>query len=172
LLTTPSGEPVRFFTGAPDNALGVADPHRTYVVGLDDLLQGRLLEAARPVAWRYLLIRGEEAIGEVELSRTSESEEFSAALHQGPFANAFLVALRAAERLPQVRKTQYELRYLKSAAVYLAALWLHGETSDLLIPLGPAPAKLAANKVYTESKMLSSLRATAQQAQRFSQRFK
>ena len=45
-----------------------SEPHPVYVGTLDDLAQGKLLAAARQTGWRYLLVHGDAAVGEAELS--------------------------------------------------------------------------------------------------------
>src|SRR5205814_7734225 len=61
-------------------------------------------------------------------------------LTHGPFTGATVEALHAAERMPKVAAADYDMRLLKIPAVYLAALWLHADNDDILIPMGNPPA--------------------------------
>ena len=154
-----------------------SEPHPVYVAGLDDLAEGKLLAAAKQTGWRYLLVHGDAAVGEAELSAgtrapkgaksaRSKEPQFLGLTH-GPFTAATIDALHAAERLPQIEKADYEMRLLKVPAVYLVALWLHGDSEDILIPLGQPPAGLRKNKSYTEAGVLRALRATVLRTKEF-----
>jgi len=154
-----------------------SEPHPVYVAGLDDLADGKLLAAAKQTGWRYLLVHGDAAVGEAELSAEtraprgaksarSKEPQFLGLTH-GPFTAATIDALHAAERLPQIEKADYELRLLKVPAVYLVALWLHSGSEDILIPLGQPPAGLKKNRPYTEAGIIRALRATALRTKEF-----
>ena len=56
-------------------------------------------------------------------------------------------ALGTAESLEMVASAPVELRLLRVPALYLSALWLHGER-DVFIALAPAPPPLEAGAVY------------------------
>ena len=88
-------------------------------------------------------------------------------LTHGPFTDATIKALTAAERLPKVAKADYELRLLKVPAVYLMALWLHGKDGDILIPMGDPPAGLKKNKAYTEAGVIRALRNVVVRTRQF-----
>jgi hypothetical protein len=149
--------------------LALAEPHQAFAVGLNDLAAGKLLKVARPAGWRYLIIQGTSAVAEVELGSDDGSRgqlDFRG-LHQSPFSNATLKALRMAEDLPQVKKQDYELRFLTVPAVYLAAVWLHGEDGDIVIPIHQPPEGLEANRPYSEKAIITALQARAKQLSKF-----
>jgi len=153
--------------------LAVADPHQSYVVSLNDLASGRMLSAARLTTWRYLIVHGSNAVAEAELNadeKAGKALDFLA-LHQSPFANETLEALHRAEELQQVKENDYELRYLKIPAVYLAAVWLHGKSDDILIPLPPPPTGVRANEPYSERQLINALKSLAQTAKKFDENF-
>lgn len=151
--------------------LAIADPHRCYFVSLEDLIAGRLLEAAEPVSWRYLLIQRNSALAEAELTEVSKRKLEFNGLHQSPFSNATLIVLRIAEKLPEVQKRDYELRYLKIPSVYLAAVWLHRKDDNLLMPLIQPPGGLQENRPYSEKEVLKALRPVAKKAKEFGDSF-
>jgi hypothetical protein len=153
--------------------LAAADPHQSYFVSLEDLADGKLLSAAKPVTWRYLLIEGNNAVAEAELNadeKAGTSLQFLA-VHQSPFANETLVALRQAEQMEKVKKGDYELRYLKIPAVYFAAVWLHGASDDILIPLAPAPAGIKENQPQSENQIIKQLKPLVQKTKKFDEGF-
>jgi hypothetical protein len=156
-----------------------SEPHPVYVATLDDLAAGKLLAAAKQTGWRYLLAQNDEVVAEAELvaGRAAKGAkgakaakggglEFAGLTH-GPFTGATVDGLHAAERLPQVEKADYELRLLKVPAVYLVALWLHGNDEDILVPIGQPPAGLKKNRAYTEARVLRALRATVARTKEF-----
>jgi hypothetical protein len=93
-------------------------------------------------------------------------------LTRGPFTEATLEALSVAEKMPIVAKAKYELRFLKAPAVYFAALWLHGEKQDVLIPMVDPPGGLKKNRAYSEEQVIKALRGIAQQNQNFHDNFR
>lgn len=140
-----------------------SEPHPVFIATLDDLASGKLLGAAKKTSWRYLLVHGESAVAEAELSagRVKGKELAFLGLTHGPFSGATIDALRAAEELPQVAGADYELRLLKVPAVYLVALWLHRGGEDILIPMGDPPGGLKANRPYSEADVIAALRDIA-----------
>jgi hypothetical protein len=149
--------------------LSHSEPHPVYVATLDDLAAGKLLGAAKRMSWRYLLVQGESAVAEAELSvghARGKTLAFLGLTH-GPFSEATVEALHAAEALPEVASADYELRLLKVPAVYLVALWLHRKAEDILIPMGKPPGGLKENKPYSEAQVIAALRETAVRTKEF-----
>jgi hypothetical protein len=149
--------------------LAHSEPHPVYIATLDDLAAGKLLGAAKKTSWRYLLVQGESAVGEAELSagRIKGKDLAFLGLTHGPFSAATVEALRTAEDLPEVARADYELRLLKVPAVYLMALWLHRKGEDILIPMGNPPGGLKENKPYSEAQVIAALRETALRTKEF-----
>ena len=143
--------------------LTIAEPHREYFVGLTNMASGHLLSAAGSSSWRYLLIHGTNAAGVAVLNadeKTGKSLRFSA-LYETCFANETLEALRKAEQLPQVKKQDYELRFLNIPAVYFCAVWLHEKSDDIIIPLPPTFGRMNAYQPYSESQIIKLLKKDA-----------
>jgi hypothetical protein len=146
-----------------ESARGVetAAPHPVYTAGLDDLAAGKLLDAARPDGWRYLLVRGDEAVATATVGVPDAGGAPGIShITQGPFVEATLEALHRAEALDEVRGGDFELRLLDVPALYLRALWLHGPR-DILLPLPPAPEPLEAYRPYREGEVVAALRDRA-----------
>jgi hypothetical protein len=149
--------------------LAHSEPHPVFTATLDDLAAGKLLGAAKKTSWRYLLVHGESAVAEAELSagKVKGKELAFLGMTHGPFSGATIEALRAAEQLPQVADADFELRLLKVPAVYLVALWLHGKTEDILVPMGGPPGGLKENKPYSEADVIAALRDIALRTKQF-----
>ena len=154
---------------------GHVQPHKIYTVGLSDLVNGKLLSAAKETGWRYILVADGKCVGEVELgshqavSKRGEAALEFRALHESPFAAATVDALNVAEGLDVVKRDEYEVRFLKCIAVYFAALWLHAMNDDLLIPLVTPPPGLDAEKPYSEQEIIAALRPIAERVKAFSE---
>jgi hypothetical protein len=144
--------------------LTIANHHRWYGVGLTNLASGHLLSAAGSSSWRYILIHGTNAVGVATVfdtdAKTGKALRFGG-LFETCFSKETLKALRMAEALPQVKKQDYELRFLDIPAVYFVAVWLHAESDDILIPLPPAFGRWSAYQPCSESDMIKLLKPEA-----------
>ncbi len=81
---------------------------------------------------------------------------------QKPFyPNATLEALRAAEKLPQTKKQDYEVRYLGIASVNFVAIWLHGKSENIIIPLPPTFGRFNDYQPYSERQIIKVLKKDA-----------
>jgi hypothetical protein len=135
--------------------ISVAAPHPVYFVGTDEIAAGRLLEAAALVGWRYILLVGERSMlaAEVAYDRESGQLEFSHT-NDGPLVAGTLEGVRVAEELKEVRDADFELRLLEVPGLSIAALWLHAEGQDLLMPIPPVRRGMKPYRVYTEEELL------------------
>lgn len=163
-----------------------SDPHPVFFAPLDALVEGKLLAAAQHTGWRTLLVQDEQTVAEVELggkprrgtkpgtvAKASVGDDLKVmSMTRGPFTEGTIEALNAAEKLPRVAKTSYELRFLKAPAVYFAALWLHGDKDDILVPMVDPPGKLKKNRAYSENEVIKALSGIAEQNQRFHENYK
>ncbi len=154
--------------------LAIVAPHRGYVVGLTNLVAGNMLSAAKPYCWRYPLSQGTNGVGVAVLNADAKSGKARGfeSLEKSGFATETVEALRIAEQLPQIKKQDYELRYLNIPAVSFVAAWLHGESDDIIIPLPPTFGGLNANQPYSESRIISLLKASAQTAMKWDETIK
>ncbi len=109
-------------------------PGRIYRVALTNLALGQFLSVA-------------------EASRYSLSGD--------RFDNEIPEALREAELLPQVKKHDYEPRLLDVPAILFVAVWLHGESDDIIIPLPLTFERWNAYHPYSESQMIKLLKSEA-----------
>ena len=80
-------------------SLDIAAPHDVYTLGLDALVAGKGLEAAKPVARRVLIMRAADPVATAEIGN-AEAGELSAT--EGPFAEATARAISRVESWPAV----------------------------------------------------------------------
>jgi hypothetical protein len=154
----------RYLGGYQIEDLTIAHPFRDYSVGLTNLASGQLLPAARAGTWRYLLMHGTNAVGAAELMAdpTNGPALKFAGLDTTDFSRETQEALRRAEQLPQIKKQDYELRRLDCPAILFVAVWLHGKSDDILIPLPPTWGRYNPYQPYLESEMIKLLQPEAE----------
>jgi hypothetical protein len=137
---------------APDR-LDLASPHRTYVLALDDLRGGGGLDAAQPLAWRYLAEQGGEVLAAVETLEEQDGRHVLSQVSYGPFVAGTVEALRAAARFSA--DADANVRLLHIPALYVMAVWLlRADGSSALIPIAPTPTGIEANRVYPADDLL------------------
>jgi hypothetical protein len=151
----------RLLDGFPIEELTIADPFENYYVGLPDLASGKFLSATESNGyWTYVLLHGTNAVGAAGLitnEKTGNTPKFTA-LYQTDHSNE---ALRIAQQLPQVKKSDYELRYLDIAPILFRAIWLHGKSDDIIIPLPPTFGRWNAYQPYSENELIKLLKPEA-----------
>jgi hypothetical protein len=144
--------------------LTIAEPHRWYSVGLTDLASGHLVSAATSRSWRYILLQGTNAVGVAQVSdadaKAGNALQFSG-LWDTCFSKETLEALRIAETLPQVKKQDYELRFLDSPGVLFSAVWLHGKSDDIIVPVPPTFGRWNTYQPYSEAQIIKFLKPEA-----------
>jgi hypothetical protein len=135
--------------------LVIANPLAQYNGGI--LVTGKFLSTARLSIWRYLLMDGTNAVGEVALNADKSRYLKFCWMGKGEIVNNALKAIRIAEQLPQATKQDYELRYLDMMP-YAPAIWLHSESDDIIIPLTDYWSHWKALQPYSESEMIKLLK--------------
>jgi hypothetical protein len=154
----------RFLGGFRIEELTIADPYPDYGVGLTNLASGQLLSAAKSGGgWTYLFMHGTSAVGAGGLIADEKTGKALKAngLYETDFSNETLEALRMAEQLPQIKKQDYEVRRLDCASILFVAVWLHGKSDDIIIPLGATFGRWNALQPYSESQMIKLLKPEA-----------
>ncbi|MEY2465758.1 MAG: hypothetical protein QOD03_279 [Verrucomicrobiota bacterium] len=152
-----------FFGGLRIEDLTTVAPHREYyLTNLAGLASGHLLSATTSRSWQYLLVDGtNNAVGAAMLIEDGNKALKFATLQRSFFPDAILVALRAAEKLPQIKKQNYEVRYLVIDSVSFMAVWLHAESDDIIIPLPPTFGRFNDYQPYSESRIIKVLKKDA-----------
>ncbi len=154
----------RYLGGYQIEELTIADPYRGYSVGLTNLASGQLLPTVRPGNWRYPLMHGTNAVGAAELrvDQTNGPALKFAGLDTSDFPRETLEAVWRAEQLPQIKEQDYELRRLDCPSVLFVAVWLHGKSDDIIIPLPDRGNRWQAYQPYSESEMIKLLKSEAE----------
>lgn len=150
----------RYLEGHPVEDLTIADPLRDYSVELTNVASGRLLRAAKPGAWRYPLMHGTNAVAAAELTADNENGQALrfAGLDTSDFSRKTLEALQIAERLPEVEKQDYEVRRMICPPILFVAVWLHGRSNDIIIPLPDTFGRWKAYQPYSDDQMIRLLK--------------
>lgn len=155
----------RFATASASNqTLSVTMPHQIYFIELESIARGEMLSAAKLVGWRYLLLKDDalQAAAELSINEESGDLEFSN-INESPFVEATLQAVTLAQSLEITRTYDFEVRLLKIPALHIVALWLQGESSNL-IPLRGSRNISRFDAVYSEDEFFNSLKNLAIEA--------
>jgi hypothetical protein len=149
-------------TLAVEAAPVVMRPHPVYELGLDDLAAGKGLDAARLVAWRYLLVKGNQVHQAAEVFAAPQGGSRFGSLTTG-FAAGAEQGFAVAEKLPEVQNHSYEIRALRAPALSLMAVWLKDKqgTEDRFIVLPPILPPLRPLVPYSGSDLLAILQKLA-----------
>jgi hypothetical protein len=137
-------------------------PYPIFSADLEDVLDDDpgLLASARLTSWQYVVFEGETVVALAEVTHVKPLRYASG---QSPVvAEAVLKAIRKAEELDAVEKADYELRILRVPELYLLAVWLHGRSEDLLIPVRPFTKTSSDRVSFSEEQMVEILRPLAQ----------
>lgn len=147
-----------------------AAPHPVYSISGDRVLPGGALGAAKFSGWQAFAVQEDKTLAAIEFTgKGSDPREFSS-LTRGPRVEGTVAALAAAEAAPQVKDKDYEVRFLRIPSIYVVALWLHGATDDLFVPVDPVPRELTANRIYSEAEFFAAASAILARRSRFDDR--
>jgi hypothetical protein len=134
-----------------------------------DLASGHLLVGATSgwngqQPWKYVFLHGTSVVGNAFLLMDEKAEKpiKCTSLGNDAFSEETIEALQTAERWPQVQAQDYEIRLLNDMLVSFEAVWLHGKTNDIVIPLPPTYGRLDAYQPYSESQIIKILAETMQ----------
>lgn len=157
--------------GAEPRELDAVLPLQVYTLGLDAIETGDLT-AATAVGWRYLLMRREHPIAAVELDAPIGRGGKPGRLrfshfNEGPFVEESLRAVSQAENMDETAVDDFEIRILRIPALFVMAVWLHGDKKDILLPMPPTHEQLNPNEPYTAKKFLSRLTKPSQERATF-----
>jgi hypothetical protein len=163
-----------FLGGIYIEDLTIAEPFQTYDVGPSNLLAGKLVAAAKLGyygGWKYLLTHDTNCVGDVYLKADKKSGKAMKCyeLDQAGFSSGLLEALRIAGQLPQVKKKDYELRSLDLPWYLFHAVWLHGKSDDIFIPLPDNWNRWNAYQPCSEVEMIKVLKPIAQEKEKMPQ---
>ena len=136
---------------------------KVYVSSPRDIVSGKLLASAKCNGWQYLYARGTNAVFSVWMGLDPKDGKLikRAGVSEGDFYQSILIRLQKVGELPQVQKQDYECRYLSSPFLF-QAIWLHGKSDDIVIPLPPTWNEWNAYQPYSESEITKLLKPAAE----------
>lgn len=145
--------------------LATAAQHPVFSVGLQDLSNNRLVEAALQIGWRCVVLADDRAIMTAfvpteSLERAPADEPKTAQLTVSDDGKTFLEGLQRAESIDTGGEDIYGVRLLEILPLQFTALWLHGP-DDAFLPLGPRWYGLRPCERVPEERLLSALRDPA-----------
>jgi hypothetical protein len=153
--------------------LQLAVPHTTHHVRLDDLAVRRLPGTPAITGWRYLAMAGSVALASAEVAAGTDGRPTGLdQVNMGPFVQSTSETLAELAETTEVRAGDYELRMLKIPALSAFVLWLYpldgnAESTNLFVPLAPAPTFLSPGRLYREDELLDALHGPARDRLRF-----
>ncbi len=176
------------FSLAGDTPAVPLRPHEQYTIPLQALLAPDPLASRVLTGWRSLEVpapgpgaRGGAVFGVAGAAKSggaplvatrliaydpaAEKAEVKM-LNMGPFGPASVKALADLQSRDVPGTGPHTVRFLLLPPIYVAALWLQGETHRF-VPLAPCPPALQAGTIYTEEAFLAALRPLAAAALEF-----
>jgi hypothetical protein len=137
----------------------LAAPHQVFQLALSDAGRMRLSSNVRPVGWRFIVVDDSRALGAVEVREREDDPAGYVFSHfnSGPFVGSTVEALA---RLEEMDLEPHDLRLLDVPALYVQALWLHGDR-DQYMPLRPAPAAIEPYRLYSAEEFARQLASLA-----------
>lgn len=153
------GARLRSLSTAPGARVRALAPLPVFTLPVDAVANRSGLASVRPAGWQYVLERGDQPIAAAELSGSGEEVVYSH-LNEGPAASFVVAGVASAEQFDAGRNGEWEIRILRIEALYVTAIWLHGN-SDVLFPIDPAPAGLQPLQPYEAQRFLEILHPMA-----------
>lgn len=142
--------------------LFLAVPHPVYQLASKSIFNQHWLDEAFQTSWRFILMANDEPTAAVEVIATNSRRNpfIFSRINIGRFIDSTVVALGIAEQIPTNARSN--LRLLQIPAIQFIALWFRRNedpdgTSDLIIPLDPAPSPIEPYVPYPPEKLRSLL---------------
>lgn len=135
-------------------------PHRGYTFTLGEVIAGRLLSGTMSRCWRYWIMDGTTPCAILTIMdpdpKTGKPRRFGSLL-QGEGIKDLFEALQIAEKVQQAGNQDYEFRHLSNFELYFEAVWLHGPSDDVIIPVPPLYGIANACQPYSEQQVYTFL---------------
>jgi len=126
--------------------------HPVFTVALEDIAEGRLLDAVCQVGWRGFATEGEGAGRTAEISWDDDDPIHAfGGVTEGGFVEQTLAALEDRRGREAADRAECTWQILRIPGLHVFAVWLHtdSEDTDLLVPLGPTAPPLEAGRAYS-----------------------
>ena len=137
-----------------------------YVLGLDAIVAGRDLSAAKLAMWTHFFPSAPDDDNQLVAADVNADTSRFASLKEGPQVRAFYRQVQALQQAPDIGAQSFELAQLRIPALHVKAVWLKGKAgaSDVLIPVAPTDPALTAGRRYSAQEFLAALRPAAESA--------
>ena len=137
-----------------------------YVLGLDAIVAGRDLSAAKLAMWTHFFPSARDGDDQLMAADVNADTSRFASLKEGPQVRAFYRQVQALQQAPDIGLRSFELAQLRIPALHVKAVWLKdkGGTSDVVIPIAPTDPALTAGRRYSVQELLAALRPGAETA--------
>ena len=157
-----------YFGELGNGNVSINNAHLWCAIGVSDVISGHMLPGpSAKKCWRYPLMRGPNFLGLATVFTTETNNETKlefGGLYKTCGGEETLTVQRMAENWPQVKSQDYEVRYLTVLNFSFAAIWLHGKSDDILVPLPPVYGrKLTGYQPYSERQLVKALKPEAEQ---------
>jgi hypothetical protein len=153
----------KFYKGLKIEDLTITNALKAYDFSPQNVISNTMLSSAKFGSWLHLFADGNNAVFSVWTSLDPNGKlRKPSSVSGGSFYGSILVGLQKAEELPQVQKQDYECRYLDLPFLF-HAIWLHGKSDDIIIPLPPTWNEWNAYQPYSESEITKLLKPEAEQ---------
>jgi hypothetical protein len=143
-------------------------PHQVYALRMDRLAEGRPLEEARLLSWRYIVGGTPDSLLSADVRVGAEQEHIFSALSQGRIANETVTQLDKVAADQSFSQEKFTPRVLQVFGLMFAALWLHRQGAedfkdDIFIPLPGVSDPLIAGEKYSRDNLAKALHDEAKQ---------
>jgi hypothetical protein len=137
-----------------------------YVLGLDAIVAGRDLSAAKLAMWTHFFPSARDGDDQLMAADVNADTSRFASLKEGPQVRAFYRQVQALQQAPDIGLRSFELAQLRIPALHVKAVWLKdkGGTSDVVIPIAPTDPALTPGRRYSVRELLAALRPAAETA--------
>lgn len=144
-------------------------PHEAYFMRLDDIVDGKSLDAAYSTGTRVLLSDAKNEVYSAAEIGAQNKDLLLAQFDTGPFLQPMIEAItRFADSEFNGIYDELDMRLLRIPALYIMAVWLHSDKGpvNLLMPIGPTPPPLTQYRPYNGAAFLSQIRGIARERQK------
>jgi hypothetical protein len=138
-----------------------------YVFGLDAIVAGTDLSAAKLGLWTHFFPSAREGDDQVVAADVNADTSRFAALKEGPQVLGFYRQVKTLQQAPDsVSPRSFELAQLRVPALHVKAVWLKDKagTADEVIPIAPTDPALTPGRHYSVAEFLAALRPAAESA--------
>jgi hypothetical protein len=149
-------------SGAPTPVL--SSP--VYVLGLDAIVAGHDLSAAKLALWTHFFPSAGDDDNQLVAADVNADTSRFASLKEGPQVRAFYREVQTLQQAPDIGLRSFELAQLRIPALHVKAVWLKDKagTNDVVIPIAPTNPALTPGRRYSVAEFLAGLRPAAESA--------